>query len=230
MNSARKRLRLATITYTRALRLVGLEKVWLVISEVLEGLVALIREPFVGTTWQRYKIHFMRNNRTHILVRKRNPLQPSSKLMVQPDEEAARAYVNLLMDYFESRFPKAIKALKDGLEDLIRDHDSPWFDFRRIFSTNMYERQGREIRRCSNVVGLFPSTDSYVRWLEPVTFLNTVRMGQLAATERRHSARFSLYLIQLGMNLRTTVDINSSFLDIRSVKISGRHYIKAILV
>jgi transposase-like protein len=76
----------------------GLEKVWLAVSGAHKGLVASKRETFVGTILQWYKIHFMRNNLTHISATKRNLLQPSSKHMVQPDEEAARAYANLLMD------------------------------------------------------------------------------------------------------------------------------------
>jgi hypothetical protein len=95
----------------------------------------------------------------------------------------------------------------------------------------MYEKQGREICRCSNVVGLFPPPGIPMYVWEQVTLLNIVMMVQLVALMsniqlndcyRMTSLSFMFTIIQLLMDLRTTVDINSSFLYIRSLAISEK--------
>lgn len=108
---------------------------------------------------------------------------------LQPDEKSARSYANLLMDQFESRFPKAIEALEGGIEDSIRYYEFPRIDSCRISSTNMIERLNREIRRRSSVVGIFPSTDPCVRLVTSYLLeYNTARIGPQAdpMLTRRH--------------------------------------------
>jgi transposase-like protein len=64
---------------------------------------------------------------------------------------------------FPALTPKAIELLKDGLEDSLAFYAFPELDARKISSTNMLERLNREIRRRTNVVGIFPNKDSYLR-------------------------------------------------------------------
>jgi transposase-like protein len=60
-------------------------------------------------------------------------------------------------------FPKAIEVLEDGLEDSLSFYAFPELDARKTASTNMLERLNKEIRRRTNVVGIFPNPDSYLR-------------------------------------------------------------------
>lgn len=142
----------------------GLEKVWLITSDAHAGLVEAIKESFIGTTWQRCKVHFMRNIQAHVPAKEKELFGAKLKsIWLQPDEKSARSYANMFMDEYENRFPKAIETLENGLEDSLRFFEFPHIDSRKIASTNMLERLNREVRRRSKVVGVFPSVDSYVR-------------------------------------------------------------------
>ena len=64
---------------------------------------------------------------------------------------------------YEKSFPKAVECFEEGFEDSVQFYAFEELDGRKISSTNTLERLNREIRRRSSVVGIFPSTDSYVR-------------------------------------------------------------------
>ncbi|WP_428849322.1 transposase [Thermocaproicibacter melissae] len=72
-------------------------------------------------------------------------------------------YPKQLSEQYGKRFPKAIELLEDGLEDSLAFYAFPELDARKISSTNMLERLNKEIRRRTNVVGIFPNKDSYLR-------------------------------------------------------------------
>lgn len=77
--------------------------------------------------------------------------------------DTAKSYAETLMDEYENRYPEAIQVLEDGLEDSLQFYSFKQMDHRKISSTNMLERLNREIRRRTNVVGVFPNMDSYIR-------------------------------------------------------------------
>jgi hypothetical protein len=80
-----------------------------------------------------------------------------------PDEKSARAMKAIFCQEYEKSFPKAVECLEEGFEDSIQFYAFEELDSRKISSTNTLERLNREIRRRSSVVGIFPSTDSYIR-------------------------------------------------------------------
>jgi transposase-like protein len=144
----------------------GLEKVWLCVSDAHKGLQNAIRKEFLGSSWQRCKVHFMRN----ILARisQKDKLIFASKLKqiwMQPDRESAISYCRGIVQQYEEVFPEAIGILEEGLEDSLQFYSFQEIDSRKISSTNTIERLNKEIRRRSSVVGIFPSTDSYIRLL-----------------------------------------------------------------
>lgn len=142
----------------------GLEDVWLVVSDAHKGLTKAIRESFVGCAWQRCKVHFMRNILARIPSKDKAVFASKLKqIWLQPDIDSARAYADNLMDNYESRYPEAARILEEGLEDSIQFYSFKHMDHRKISSTNMLERLNREIRRRTNVVGVFPNMDSYIR-------------------------------------------------------------------
>ena len=89
--------------------------------------------------------------------------QRLKQIWLQPDIDSARAYADNLMNGYESRYPEAASIIDEGLEDSIQFYSFKHMDHRKISSTNMLERLNREIRRRTNVVGVFPNMDSYIR-------------------------------------------------------------------
>jgi putative transposase len=138
--------------------------IWLVVSDAHKGLIASVRKSFVGASWQRCKVHFMRNIMAHIPAKEKASFAAKLKqIWLQPDIDSAVRYARLFMDEYETRYPKATQTLEAGLEDSLQYFQFKQIDSRRISSTNMIERLNREIRRRTNVVGVFPSMDSYIR-------------------------------------------------------------------
>lgn len=142
----------------------GLQSTWLAVSDAHQGLVAAIRKSFIGCSWQRCKVHFMRNILAHIPAKDKESFAAKLKqIWQQPDYESAKRYAKLIIQEYETRFAKAIEVLENGLEDSLQYYEFPEIDSRKISSTNVLERLNKEIRRRSNVVGIFPSMDSYIR-------------------------------------------------------------------
>ena len=154
-------------TYTRVfdqLKERGLEKVWLVVSDAHKGLVKAAREAFLGCSWQRCKVHFMRNILAHVSGKNKKSFAAKLKqIWLQPDYESAQKYANIFMNDYEVQYPQAIYLLEEGLEESLQFFSFQEIDARKISSTNLLERLNREIRRRTRVVGIFPSMDSYVR-------------------------------------------------------------------
>ena len=154
-------------TYTKLfsnLKERGLQSVWLVVSDAHKGLVKAAREAFVGCCWQRCKVHFMRNILAHIAGKdKKSFAEKLKQIWLQPDYDSAKKYARALAEEYEVKYRQAIATLEDGLEESLQFFNFPAIDARKIASTNLLERLNREIRRRTNVVGIFPSMDSYIR-------------------------------------------------------------------
>ncbi|MGE1062180.1 IS256 family transposase [Megasphaera paucivorans] len=154
-------------TYTRVfdrLKERGVEQVCLVVSDAQKGLVKAAREAFIGCSWQRCKVHFMRNILAYVSDKNKKAFAEKLKqIWLQPDYESAQKYANELMNDYEAQYPRAILTSEDGLEDSLQFFSFQEIDARKISSTNLLERLNKEIRRRTKVVGIFPSMDSYVR-------------------------------------------------------------------
>jgi len=142
----------------------GLATPALVISDANAGLVSAIRQSFPGASWQRCKVHFMRNILAHVSHREKDAFAKQLKeIWLAPTDAVARQRAEMLAQTYQKRFPKAIDTLDNGLEDSLSFYRFPNLDARRIASTNMLERLNKEIRRRTRVVGIFPNQESYVR-------------------------------------------------------------------
>lgn len=142
----------------------GLEKVWLCVSDAHKGLRKAVQKAFLGCSWQRCKVHFMRNILAHVSQKEKGFFAAKLKTVwLQPTKEAALQTAQRLIEEYGKRFPQAIRVLEEGLEDALQFLAFSCFDHRKISSTNILERLNREIRRRSRVVGIFPGMDSYIR-------------------------------------------------------------------
>jgi len=106
----------------------------------------------------------MRNILAHVSHKEKESFAGKQKaIWLQPTKKADLQAAQMLIDEYGNRFPRAIATLEEGLEDALQYLAYSSFDHRKISSTNILERLNREIRRRSRVVGIFPSTDSYLR-------------------------------------------------------------------
>ncbi len=149
--------------FFRKLKQRGVHKICLGISDAHQGIQKAMRSEWIGSSWQRCKVHFLRN----IMVRiphkeKKHFAEMGKQIWLQADKQSALSMASLLIKDYEKRFPEATQCLENGLEDSPHFYEFPEIDKRGISSTNVVERIIREIHRRSRVIGVFPNLESYV--------------------------------------------------------------------
>ncbi len=142
----------------------GLKGVQLVISDSHEGLKAAITKVLSGATWQRCRVHFMRNLLSHVPQRDKSMVAAVVRMVfAQPNREAAGQQLAETVKAMQSRWPKAAQLLADAEDDVLAYMAFPAEHWTRIYSTNPLERLNREIKRRTVVVGVFPNEAAVVR-------------------------------------------------------------------
>ena len=177
--------------FLRKLKKRGARKICLCISDAHSGLQAAMKKEWVGSSWQRCKVHFMRNILAKVPHKEKKRFAERLKqIWLQPDKKSALKAAEIFCQEYERRFPEAIGCLENGLEDSIQFYEFPEIDKRRISSTNVVERLIREIRRRSRVIGVFPDRESYVRLI--TCYL--IEYSEDWIKERSYIKRENLYL------------------------------------
>ena len=142
----------------------GLKGVQLVISDAHEGLKLAIPQVLAGTSWQRCRVHFMRNVLAHVPKRDKALAAALIKtIFAQPDRQAAGEQLKQVAQAIYQRWPKAAELLEKAEEDILAYMAFPQKHWTRIYSTNPLERLNKEVKRRTNVVGVFPDQPSVVR-------------------------------------------------------------------
>ena len=155
--------------FLRGLKRRGLSGVQLVISDAHEGLKAAVRRVLVGSSWQRCRVHFNRNILARVGKNHGEMVTATIRtIFAQPDADAARAQLRTVADMLAERFPQVADALLAAEDDLLAFSAFPKSHWRRIWSTNPLERVNKEIKRRSNVVGIFPDDAAIVRLIGAV--------------------------------------------------------------
>ncbi len=150
--------------FLRSLRDRGLDGVKLVISDAHTGLKAAIARVFQGATWQRCKVHLMRNLLAHVPQSHKEMIAATVRtIFAQPDPEATRTQLRQVVEMLEVRYPAAAATLAAAEHDVTAYADFPRAHWRKIASTNPLERVHKEIKRRSNVIGIFPDDTSVIR-------------------------------------------------------------------
>lgn len=154
-------------TYThlfKSMKARGLKRAGLVISDAHAGLQKAISKNFLGSSWQRCKVHLMRNVLAKIKGSdKGKAAECLSQIWRESDIEGAKDQANKFIDRYGKRYPQAIEVLAEGLEDSLQFYAYEELDHRKTSSTNILERLNKEAKRRSRVVGVFPSQESFVR-------------------------------------------------------------------
>jgi len=154
----------AWLAFVRGLVARGLAGVKLVSSDAHPGLVDAIAATLPGAAWQRCRTHFMRN----LLTRVPKSAQSFVATMVrtifaQPDAATVREQHRRIVDQLEPRFPEAAALLEEAGPDLLAFTGFPKEHWRQLWSNNSLERLNKEIRRRTDVVGIFPDRSSVIR-------------------------------------------------------------------
>lgn len=143
--------------FLRSLVRRGLQGVQLVISDAHEGLKAALGQVLGGASWQRCRVHFMRNVLAHVTKADRSVVAAALRtIFAQPDRPAAGQQLALVTEKMASRWPKAAELLRAAEEEVLAYMAFPEAHWTRLYSTNPLERLNKEIKRRTNVVGIFP--------------------------------------------------------------------------
>ena len=146
------------LAFLRSLSARGLSGVELVVSDAHQGLRGAIAAVFGGASWQRCRTHFM----TNLLTRVPRRVQPWVATMVrtiyqQPSPDEVHAQLDRVTDQLQNRFPQVASLLDEAGPDGLAFSSFPLAHWKKIWSNNPQERLNKEIRRRTDVVGIFPN-------------------------------------------------------------------------
>jgi putative transposase len=152
------------LSFLRSLAARGLSGVQLVVSDAHQGLKDAIAAVFSGAAWQRCRTHFM----TNLLTRVPKSAQPMVATVVrsifeQPSADEVHAQHARVVEQLAARFPDAACLLADARDEVLAFAAFPQQHWRKIRSNNPQERLNLEIRRRTDVVGIFPNRAAVLR-------------------------------------------------------------------
>jgi putative transposase len=152
------------LAFLRGLVARGLSGVQLVTSDCHQGLRDAIASVLPGAAWQRCRTHYHRN----LLTRVPKSAQPWVSTLVrtifeQPDAASVRAQHAQVVAALEAKFPQAAVHLDEARDDILAFTAFPREVWRQIWSNNPQERLNKEVRRRTDVVGIFPGRDAIIR-------------------------------------------------------------------
>jgi len=152
------------LAFFRGLVARGLTGVVLITSDAHRGLIAAIAATLPGASWQRCRTHYLRD----LLTKVSKTSQPWVATLVrtifdQPDAAEVHAQFDRVVAALDGKLPAAAEHLAAARDDLLAFTAVPREIWRQVWSSNPQERLNRELRRRTDVVGIFPSRDSIVR-------------------------------------------------------------------
>jgi transposase-like protein len=140
----------------------------LVISDAHEGLKAAIVR-VIGATWQRCRVHFMRNALAHVPKGQHTMVAAAIRqAFLQPDHAQAVQTWRHVADQLRARWPKLGGCMDEAEADVLAYIAFPAQHRSKLHSTNPLERLNKEVKRRADVVGIFPNEDSITRLIGAV--------------------------------------------------------------
>lgn len=149
----------------------GMQSPKMVISDAHAGLVKAIEESFLGTSWQRCVVHFLRNMINK--MPKKNSTEAREELK-NIFRTSTLAHARELKDEFINTYQNTkglqdvIEKLDAGFEDAMQFHSQDKRYYKHLRTTNMLERVNREVRRREKIIAIFPNDQSAIRTIGSV--------------------------------------------------------------
>jgi transposase-like protein len=150
--------------FLRTLKARGLGGVQLVISDAHTGLKAAIAAVLLGASWQCCRVHSMRNLLARVPKGNAEMVAAAIRtIFARPDAEHVRAQLDVIAGMLGRQFPQVEAMLGDEVEELLAFTGFPIGHWKKIWSTNPLERRDKEIKRRTDVVGVFPNPGALLR-------------------------------------------------------------------
>ena len=150
--------------FLRSLRARGLTGVRLVISDAHQGLKGAIEAVMSGAAWQRCRVHFLRNVLARVPRGSAEMVAAAVRtIFAQPDAAAVAEQLDSIAAKLGRQFPAVEAMLRDAAVDVCAFAAFPQAHWKKIWSTNPLERVNKEIKRRTNVVGIFPNEAAVLR-------------------------------------------------------------------
>lgn len=191
--------------FLRSLRARGLSGVRLVISDAHEGLKAAIGAVLLGAAWQRCRVHFLRNVLARIPKGSAEMVLAAIRtIFAQPDAAAVAEQLDEIVAKLTPRFPVVAAMLAEAKEEVTAFTAFPVGHWRKIWSTNPLERVNKEIKRRTDVVGIFPNEAAVLR-LAGAVLLEV--HDEWAVADRRYLAEGSMALLDAVRDDELTMEV-----------------------
>jgi putative transposase len=150
--------------FLRSLVAGGLCGVRLVTSDAHQGLKSAVAAVLVGASWQRCRVHFMRNALSLVPKAAQQMVGATIRtVFAQPDAHSAHQQWRRVSEGFRHQFPRLSELMEEAEEDVLSYAAFPQEHWQKIWSNNPLERVNKEIKRRTNVVGIFPTEGSVIR-------------------------------------------------------------------
>ena len=150
--------------FLRSLKSRGLSGVQLVISDAHTGLRAAIEAILIGASWQRCRVHFLRNVLAQVPKGSAEMVAAAIRtIFAQPDAAHVREQLDTIASMLGRQLPKVESMLRQAADDIIAFADFPVPNWKKIWSTNPLERLNKEIKCRTDVVGVFPNPAALLR-------------------------------------------------------------------
>jgi putative transposase len=152
------------LQFLRSLVARGLQDVQLVISDAHQGLKGAIAAVLQGASWQRCRVHFVRNALSLVPKGAQQMVAATIRtVFVQPDAATAQEQWRRVADSFRGRFVRLAELLDEAEADVLAYLTFPSAHWRQIWSNNPLERLNKEVKRRTDVVGIFPNEAAVIR-------------------------------------------------------------------
>lgn len=183
--------------FLRGLVARGLTGVMLVVSDDHLGLKQAIAATLPGAGWQRCRVHFVRNLLTRVPKSAQTLVATLVRsIFAQPDQAAVWAQHARMVEQLEERFPDAARLLADAGPDVLAFATFPREHWRQIWSNNPQERLNKEVRRRTDVVGIFPDRAAIIRLVGGVL---AEQHDEWAVAQHRYFSVESLAKVQIAV-------------------------------
>src|SRR4051812_29299899 len=150
--------------FLRSLKARGLGGVQLVISDAHTGLKQAIPAVLIGASWQRCRVHFLRNVLAQVPKGSSEMVAAAIRtIFAQPKAEMVRDQLGVIAGMLGRQSPKVETMLRDAAEDLLAFTGFPPAHWKKIWSTNPLERLNKEVKRRTDVVGVSPTPQALLR-------------------------------------------------------------------